>query len=148
MTSLFSQDIERLSDLNQFSFEDAYEQTVTMPNDTKLVLISFDQKGNTIASEYLNKQTSNFLNQNHLIYIGDIHKMPSLITKLFARPKMQKYNFTIYLFNQEGLDKIIPYRKGKVTILEFDKTSKLINIHFQENLETFFSKYFSPSTTL
>lgn len=148
LTCTFAQNIERLKDFNQFNFEDAFKKSVTMPDDTKLVLISFDKKGNSIASEYLKKQEKNFLVHNHFVYIGDIHKMPSLITSLFARPKMQKYNFTVYLFNEEGLDKVIPYQKGKVTILEFNNASKLVNIHFKENLETFFNKYFSPNTTL
>lgn len=148
LTCSFAQDIERLQDFNQFHFEDAFEKTVLVPKDTKIILVTFDQKGNTIASEYLNKQSKNFYLEKNLVYIGDIHKMPSLVTYMFARPKMQKYNFTIYLFNESGLDKVIPYRKGKITILEFDEQSNLVNIHFEENLEKFFNKSFLKETTL
>jgi len=73
-----------------------------------------------------------------MIYIGDIHKMPSFITAMFARPKMQKYNFTIYLYNDKNLDKVIPYKEEHLTLLEFDENHKLINITFHSDLEDIF----------
>jgi hypothetical protein len=124
-----AKEISQLSDFDQFLFEDAFERKVYVPTDTQKVLISFDN---------LNNQGKGFLEKNKMIYIGDIHKMPSFVTAMFARPKMQKYNFTIYLYNDKNLDKVIPYKEEHLTLLEFDENHKLINITFHSDLEDIF----------
>jgi hypothetical protein len=133
-----AKEISQLSDFDQFLFEDAFERKVYVPADTQKVLISFDKKSNDIASTYLNNQGKGFLEKNKMIYIGDIHKMPSFVTAMFARPKMQKYNFTIYLYNDKNLDKVIPYKEEHLTLLVFDENHKLINITFHSDLEDIF----------
>lgn len=130
--------INKLSELEVLPFENAFEEKVIIPKNTKKILISFEKKMGDMLSEYLANKPKEFLEQNQTIYIGDIYKMPSFVFALFARPKMQKYPFTIYLHNQEGLDMIIPAKEGHITLLEFDENQNLVSTTFHSTLEKLF----------
>lgn len=136
---LIAANLTQLSDLNNLKFQDAFEKEVSIPTETKKVIVSFGKKSNALMSEYLNKQEKGFLPNNKSIYIGDIYDMPSMITYMFARPKMQKYNFTIFLYNEEGLDTIVPSQEDKLTIITFDDSGKITNISFSNKPNEIFN---------
>jgi len=130
--SLLAAPAATLSELQTLSLEDAFEKKVSIPNGTKRIIVSFDKKGNALMSEYLNEQPKGFLDTHNAVYIGDIHKMPAIITYMFARPKMKKYNFTIFLYQGEDLASFVPYEEEKVTVLIVDESGNIT--------ETFFTK--------
>lgn len=126
---LFAQNVDFKS-VQALMFEDAFENVVKIPDGTQKLIVSFGKAGNAIMSEYLDKQPKGFLEKNKAVYIGDIHKMPSIITYMFARPKMKKYNFTIFLYNDEDLAKYIPYKEDHVTVVDFDNSGNFIKSTF------------------
>lgn len=127
---VFANSITDIKELNIYKFENAFEKKVTIPLNTKKILVSFNKKSNSFMSEYLNKQDKGFLEKNHTIYIGDIHKMPSVIVYMFARPKMKEYNFDIYLYNSDDLTSTVPTQEDKVTVIDFDDNGKVLKINF------------------
>lgn len=64
-----------------------------------------------------------------VVVVSDISGMPSLITKMFALPKMKKYHFKMALDKSGELTKSWPRQTGKATVLQIDN-SKVINVDY------------------
>ena len=84
-----------ISLLNNYKFETPHSLPIQIPNKTKLVIVAFEKATGTTVNEYLNSKTKYYLQNNHSVYIADIHEMPSIITNMFALPKMKKYKHLI-----------------------------------------------------
>lgn len=138
LSCVYAQEATSLQELQKLYFEDAFEKRVTIPHQTQKIIVSFGKKSNAFMSEYLNQQKKNFLKKHHSIYIGDIHQMPSFVTAMFARPKMQKYQFQIYLYNEDNLTDFIPTKKDKVTILKFNTKGNIVDISYSNTAENIF----------
>jgi hypothetical protein len=55
------------------------------------------------------------------VFVSDIHRMPALITRLFALPSMRRRPYRMLLDREEaGPSARIPREEGKVTLLELD----------------------------
>lgn len=129
LSGLFASNLE-LQMLQSLQFEDAFKNPIQIPDGTKKVIVSFDKKGNAFMSKYLQTKPEGFLASKDAIYIGDIHQMPTIITYMFARPKMQEYKFMVYLYYDEDLREFIPSKQDHVSVLDFDKEGKLLKSRF------------------
>ena len=137
--ALFAAPATKISDFDSLHFEDAFEKKSTIPKDVKMIIVSFDRAGNSMIAEYLNAKSKGLLEKHGAIYIGDIHKMPALVTMMFARPKMKKYNFTTYLYDEEGLTNYIPYKEDMVTILHVEE-GNIIKTSFSKDVDSIFKQ--------
>ena len=116
-----------------FDIKDQFEKAQKISPDTKTILVAGDKDTGTILKEYLLAQDKGFLEANKASYIADISGMPSLISKWFAIPKMQKYPFLVLLVDEEQTksftkkeDHITVYTltDGKVSDIKFIKTAE------------------------
>lgn len=108
-----------LDSLHRYPYENQHGMIKIVPNYVKTIIISFEKDNSAMINAYLNKQKSNYLESYKAIFIADISKMPSIITKLFALPKMKKYKHTIYLHNSDEFAKFVPSKEGEATVLKF-----------------------------
>ena len=114
--------------LHKYSYESQHGKIKMVPNYVKTIVISFEKDNSAMINEFLNKQEPSYLESHNAIFIADINRMPSIITKMFALPKMKKYKHTIYLHNTDKFEKFVPSKDGKATILKFkDKQVKSIS---------------------
>ena len=123
------------SDVSSITIKDQFEKINTIAQNTKTILFASDKETSDILKEYLLSKEGDILTKNNAVYVADISGMPSLITKFFALPKMQKYPFQVMLLDdtnkaffekQEG--KIIVYTLNdlKVTQKKTISTAKEI----------------------
>lgn len=63
------------------------------------------------------------------MYISDISSMPSLITRLFALPKMKKFTFKVALIYDEKEAEFIDRKKGNVSVVTL-KNNRIQAIKF------------------
>lgn len=123
------------SDVSSITIKDQFEKINTIAPNTKTILFASDKETSDILKEYLLSKEGDILTKNNAVYVADISGMPSLITKFFALPKMQKYPFQVMLLDdtnkaffekQEG--KIIVYTLNdlKVTQKKTISTAKEI----------------------
>lgn len=123
-----------LKSLQAFRYEDPFKKKVTIADRTRLVLVSFERGTGDTAAAFLNAQSPDLLKRNNAVYIADIHRMPAIITYLFARPKMQKFTFPLYLYNQgDAFEKSVPHKEGKLTVIRFDEQQKIASISYIES---------------
>ena len=118
-----------LSSLQKFEYETQHEKEITIPDNVETIIISHEKDTSAMINKFLDSKEKDFLEKNHTVFIADISKMPSLITSLFALPKMQKYKHTIYLQYSDEFVKFIPAVDGKVTVLTI-QNAQVSNISY------------------
>jgi hypothetical protein len=120
-----------IASLQQFAYEDPFEKKATIADHTRLVLVSFEKQSGDIAADFFNARAADLLARNSAVYIADIHKMPAIVTYLFARPKMKKYTFPLHLYTKgEAFEKSVPHKEGKLTVIRFDAEQKVASVRF------------------
>lgn len=126
--------------LPQIKLQDQFEQEFTVDGKDTLLIMAFEKDLSVVVNEYLKQQPKSFLEDHHAKYISDISTMPSMITKLFAMPKMKKYPFSVMLINDD-FGKQFNIAEGKITIYKL-KNHKIEEILFltPEAFPTFFAE--------
>jgi len=114
--------------LNSFEYETPKSRRMKIPLNSKTVLIAFDKDTGALVNEYLDTQNKYFLQRKKAIFIADINKMPTVITNMFALPKLRKYKHLIYLHYSEKFESFVPKKTDMISVLKFeDKKLKSIS---------------------
>jgi hypothetical protein len=102
-----------------FSLPDQFEKIHTINGETKTLIVSFEKGTGALISDFLIANKPEFLEEHHAAYIANISKMPWLISKIFALPKMQSYKHKILLINDENDQRFVA-KEGKSTVYKLD----------------------------
>lgn len=116
------------------NFKDQFENSLVVNESTVVILFVSDMEASKVANEVLQKETFDSLSKKNIVFISDIHRMPGLITRFIALPKMKGYSYPMALIREPGIAKDIPVEKGKVSIF-FLKKFKIIDFQFTNNAE-------------
>jgi len=106
--------------LTPFTLADQHDQSFTLDASTKVLLAAGDMDGAKLVKAALAEQPKGWLEARRAIFVADIQGMPSLISKLFAIPKMRDYGYRVVL-DREG--KVVPQyavAPGQVQWLQLD----------------------------
>ncbi|MBU1641774.1 hypothetical protein KKE54_00320 [bacterium] len=96
---------------------DQFGKEVTLRSDDTTLIMAFEKDASVGVNEYLKTKPSAFLAEHHTKYISDISAMPTIITKLFALPKMKDYPFSLMLI-YDDFGKQFNREKGKITVFQ------------------------------
>ena len=118
-----------LSELNNYKYETPHKRPVKVPKTTELVVFAFEKDTGAIVNEYLNTQSPFYMPKHKAVFIADINRMPSIITKMFALPKMQKYKHPVFLHYSDQLELFIPHQEERLTLARF-KEGKVESIRY------------------
>ena len=100
-----------------FTAKDQNEQAYTFDaKSTRYLLVSHDMDTGKKANGALTVLGKDHLASKKAVYIANIHGMPA-VGRMFALPKMKKYNHRIVLGDDAALIANFPEQKGKVTVL-------------------------------
>ncbi|MCW8838730.1 MAG: hypothetical protein OQJ77_00545 [Thiovulaceae bacterium] len=131
IASINAQNLQVGSDiqmLNNYEYETPKSRKMKIPLNTKTLLIAFDKDTGALVNEYLATKNKYFLQKKKAIFIADINKMPTMVTNMFALPKLRKYKHLIYLHYGEKFQNAVPRREEKVSVVRFeDKKVKSIS---------------------
>ncbi|HMV43962.1 MAG TPA: hypothetical protein PK079_14520 [Leptospiraceae bacterium] len=131
---LLSEPLKVGDEMTLLQFETQKEEKIIISKETRTLIFTSDMEASKIAHELFEKLGDDYLKQNNAIFISDIHKMPFLITKFVALPKMRKYPYSIALIREEGPGFIFPREKGRLTVISLSEY-KVSSIQFVENTE-------------
>ena len=137
--SLFSKPFEVGSEWNLLEFTDQNDKKVNVTQETSIIFFVSDMDASKIVHEVLQPETEESLQKKKLIFISDIHRMPSLITRFIALPKMRGYTYPMALVREKDITNDIPREKGKVSVIAIQKL-KIVKIDFiptKEELQKF-----------
>jgi len=132
---LFSAPLTVGSDWELKNFSDQRDNPILINDNTITIFFVADMDASKVVHQVLETESAESLAKRNLTFISDIHKMPSLITRFIAIPKMKSYQYPMALIREEGISKDIPREKGKVTVFSLKK-SKIVEIQFINEPDT------------
>lgn len=113
-----------------------WDEPIVVDETIKMVIFAADKERGNWVKNALDSLKITDLAAKKWVYVADISAMPSLITKLFAMPKMKKYAFSI------GLDK-----EGEVT-KDWPKVPEQVSVYFLDQLGIKSVKHFVDEASL
>ncbi|MDF3820827.1 hypothetical protein P3G55_13005 [Leptospira sp. 96542] len=145
MFFLFAEETKTLvvgDTLPNISYTNQFEEISPLPENTTKVLFMADMDASKIIHPLLEKEGKGFLEKYNAVLISDIHRMPSLITKFVALPKMKSYPYNIRLVREEGLSNPFPRTKGSVTLilLQSGRVKKISESNMEAEIREFLIK--------
>lgn len=99
------------------TLKDQHDKTAIVPDDLRQVIFAADNGGAGLVTGWLDAQPKEWLQQTKRVYLADIHKMPGLITRMFALPKLREKPYQIMLGREEADLAAFPRKKDCVTLL-------------------------------
>jgi len=136
---LFASEFKQGDTIESFTLLDQFNKMHTVNSEIKTLIVSFEKDTGKLVNEFLASKQPDFLSNHKAVFIANISGMPSIITKLFALPKMQDYKHTILLIYDEN-DKRFVQKEEESTIysLEDGKVKAISFVKTKEDLEKFF----------
>jgi hypothetical protein len=104
--------------LKSFQLEDQFGVKTTVNESTEWIIFSDDKEVSDKINLALNELKITDVSSLKGIYVAEISKMPSIITSMFALPKMREYKFKLLLDKEGVITKTWPREKAKATILK------------------------------
>lgn len=123
-----------LKELNDFKYETPQGRQMKVPKTTNLVVIAFEKDTGALVNDFLSTQDPFYMSKHRAIFIADINKMPTIITNMFALPKMQKYKHLVYLHYDEEFQNFVPHKEEAITLARI-KDGKVENIAYITSTE-------------
>lgn len=120
MAFSFSAQSAETKTLSQQVFEDQHAVPVSLSVTTQWLIFSHDKQGGEWVRQALTELGIENLEARGGLYVADVSGMPSLITKWFALPKMQKYPFRIGLDTSGELTSDWPKVDSTVTLMRLN----------------------------
>lgn len=108
------------ANLTGLKIESQFDEALTLNSDTKYIFFTSDKAASNLMHESITESKFD-LNKQPVLYISDISKMPSMITKMFAIPKMKKYSYKMGLDRTGDITKQWPRKEGQIAKLTLEK---------------------------
>ncbi len=112
-----------------FALADQFGSNHTLRTETRFVVIAAEKEVSTRINDWLSAKPAGFLDTRAMVYIADIEKMPAIITRLFALPKMRKLPFTLLLATDPSFAATYPREPGRIGLFILDANHVLRAIH-------------------
>lgn len=118
-----------LKQFNGFKYETPTGRQMKVPQKTELIVVAFEKDTGKLVNEYLKSKNPLYMPKHHAIFVADIHNMPSIITNMFALPKLRKYKHLIYLHFDDEFENFVPNKEEKITVIRL-KDKKVVSVSF------------------
>lgn len=99
------------------ALKDQHDKPARLPADLKQIVFAGDKAASDLAADWLDAQAADWLARTQRVYLADIHKMPGLVTRLIALPKLRDKRYPIILGREAGELTMFPLREKCVTLL-------------------------------
>lgn len=120
----------------QVTLTDAADNSYQLPySGIRYVLFSSDMKGNDLVTEAYAHLDKDELTEAGVAYIADISKMPRLISRLFALPKIRDYPFRVLLIREKDFLTELPRQPETVTLLTLTADATIEAVIYTDSLE-------------
>ena len=132
--TIFADTLQVGSTLSTIELNSQHGKSVKVANDVKTLIFSVEKTPSQLINNFLMKQDTKFLANHKAYFIVDISGMPSLITKMFAIPKLKKHPYDILLAKNGKQVAFIPRKKNFVSVLKI-ASGKITAIQFVNNAD-------------
>jgi hypothetical protein len=135
---LYANSFEINHNIGSFSLPNQFDEKQTVDSSIQTIVVSFEKGTGKEVNEFLSSKDKNFLKNHNAVFIANISGMPSIITKMFALPKMRDYKHSVLLIYDEN-DKRFKSQEGKSTVYKLENgVVKTIFFVTKDDLEKIF----------
>jgi len=120
--------------LTPFELEDQHGELRALDESVKLVLFSRDMDGGDFLKEAVAELGAERLESLGAIYLADIHRMPGLIARFIAIPRMRDRPYPVLLDRDGTATARLPDVEEQATILELVGLT-LRAVHHMDSVE-------------
>lgn len=106
--------------LPTFKLNDQHEQPYAIAANARVLLVTADKASAGLAHEVLKDIPQGELERRGIVYVADVSGMPSLVTSMFALPKMREYGYRIMIGMESEQTAMLPRTAEAVTLLELE----------------------------
>ncbi|XOB62178.1 hypothetical protein ACMC56_16545 [Campylobacterota bacterium DY0563] len=135
---VFATSFKEGDNIGYFSLPNQFDEKSAIDSKIETIIVSFEKDTGKDINTYLASKNPDFLKNHHAVFIANISGMPSIITKLFAMPKMREYKHPILLIYDENDNRFIS-QEEKSTLYKLENgTIKSITYITKDNLDEVF----------
>lgn len=91
------QAVENGERLVPWTLNDQFDRSYTLDEQLRVLLVARSMAGSKLLEAALEGRPQGYLEARHALFVADISRMPSLVGKLFAIPKMRDYSYRVLL---------------------------------------------------
>lgn len=106
--------------LPALKLNDQHEQPYAIPANTRVLLVTADKASGGLAHGVLKDIPQAEQERRGIVYVADVSGMPSLVTSMFALPKMRDYGYRIMIGMEPGQTAMLPRAADAVTLIELE----------------------------
>jgi len=122
--------------LAPFELADQHDQPGRVDESVRLLLFTADMDAGDLVKAALEAEPKlQDLAAHGAVWVSDIHRMPAVITRLFALPSMRRRPYRMLLDREPGPSARIPREEGKVTLVVLDAL-EVRSIAFADSAES------------
>lgn len=133
VVSLIANEVKTDTKLRVFVLADQFGAYHTVDRHVKTIIVSSQKDISAEINSFLASKSSTYLKDRDAVYIANISKMPAIITKMFAMPKLKEFKHKILLINDET-DKRFTTKDEKITVYKL-QDSVVKNILYLNTIE-------------
>jgi len=100
-----------------FTVHDQHDQEHTLNTEVSLLLFSRDMDGGDVIKAGLKGFTQQQLDEKHVVFLSDISAMPGFVATVFAKPKMRKSAYTMWLDEDGDITAKLPGEEGHASLI-------------------------------
>jgi hypothetical protein len=144
--TLFAEQIHIGDSLPKIEFLDQNDQAHQLNDKIQLLLFAHSKQTGSLMTDILEDAGPDHLQNHNAVYIADISRMPSLVTRFFVMPKMRKIDSPIFLVRNPEQAVWLPKEEDKVTLVKLT-AGKITQISFsadEESLRSILGIQLSP----
>ncbi|WNW11937.1 hypothetical protein RRX38_12505 [Pseudomonas sp. DTU_2021_1001937_2_SI_NGA_ILE_001] len=94
---LAAQAVENGARLEPWTLLDQYDQPYTLNDQAQVLLVARSMDAAKLVKTAMEGKPKGYLEARHTVFVADIQKMPAVIAKMFAIPKMRDYSYRVML---------------------------------------------------
>ena len=98
-----------------------HEQPASPAANARQWLFAADNDAANLVSALLDGQPASWLADTRRVYLADIHKMPTLIARMVALPRLRDKPYPILLGREADTLAMLPRQRGCVSVLDIEQ---------------------------
>jgi hypothetical protein len=108
------------SAISAFTLEDQHGADARVDERVKVLVLSRDMAAGDVVKKALEDKDQAWLDQRAAVYVADVSRMPGLITRMIALPRMRGRPYRVVVDRRGAVAGALPYEDGKATVLHLD----------------------------
>lgn len=117
------------SELPALSLDDQHGDSHTLDSSVRVVLFSRDMDGGKVIQQALSEDGQALLEAHSAAYVADVSRMPGLVRRMIAKPRMRKRPYLMWLDEEGDATAELPSEEGRPTLL-FLEDRRILRIDY------------------